>query len=88
MTPQVENPIRTTNKSLIKLTQVNGHKPEEVYKVRRSRECGQALPPLVARVRRGCRGAWLLRYKLGSVHNVPRWPCLYYTSLVSAWPLF
>ena len=31
---QVETPIRTTNRSLIKLTTTNGFKPEQVYEVR------------------------------------------------------
>lgn len=31
--PQVENPVRTTNKSLLKLT-ASGLKPEQVYEVR------------------------------------------------------
>jgi len=29
---EIENPTRTTNRSLIKLTSVNGYKPEDVYK--------------------------------------------------------
>lgn len=68
---EVENPIRTTNKSLIKMTKVNGYKPEDVYNTL----CNQTVElVLTAHPTQALRGSLLKKYahvrrELDNLHN-------------------
>jgi len=68
---EVENPIRTTNKSLLKLTQVNGATPEDVYKAL----CNQCVElVLTAHPTQALRASLLKKYarvrqELDALHN-------------------
>jgi len=56
---EVENPVRTTNRSLLKLTTVNGHSPEAIYKAL----CNQTVDlVLTAHPTQALRGSLLKKY--------------------------
>lgn len=68
---EIENPTRTTNKSLIKLTTTNGYKPEDVYK-QLSEQTVELV--LTAHPTQALRGSLLKKYasvrkELTALHN-------------------